>query len=188
MLKKYYAYEYVESVFSIDYNKLYQKGYKGIIFDLDNTLVGHGKPSTPEIDELFTKLHEIGFKTFILSDNGKNRIEEFLENIECPYIDNANKPNPANYLKALECMKLSKDEGVYVGDQIFTDILGANKAGIASILVKYIGYYDKQKIGIKRRIEKIILRIYKKTKKYQHRLGNIEIKGDIKRTPPLLSC
>ena len=45
MLKKYYAYEYVESVFSIDYNKLYQKGYKGIIFDLDNTLVGHGKPS-----------------------------------------------------------------------------------------------------------------------------------------------
>jgi len=180
MLKKYYAYEYVESVFSIDYNKLYQKGYKGIIFDLDNTLVGHGKPSTPEIDELFTKLHEIGFKTFILSDNGKNRIEEFLENIECPYIDNANKPNPANYLKALECMKLSKDEVVYVGDQIFTDILGANKAGIASILVKYIGYYDKQKIGIKRRIEKIILRIYKKTKKYQHRLGNIEIKGDIK--------
>ena len=180
MLKKYYAYEYVESVFSIDYNKLYQKGYKGIIFDLDNNLVGHGKPSTPEIDELFTKLHEIGFKTFILSDNGKNRIEKFLENIECPYIDNANKPNPANYLKALEFMKLSKDEVVYVGDQVFTDILGANKAGIASILVKYIGYYDKQKIGIKRRIEKIILKIYKKTKKYQHRLGNIEIKGDIK--------
>ena len=180
MLKKYYAYEYVESVFSIDYNKLYQKGYKGIIFDLDNTLVGHGKPSTPEIDELFKKLHEIGFKTFILSDNGKNRIEKFLENIECPYIDNANKPNPTNYLKALEFMKLSKNEVVYVGDQVFTDILGANKAGIASILVKYIGYYDKQKIGIKRRIEKIILRIYKKTKKYQHRLGNIEIKGDIK--------
>ena len=142
MLKKYYAYEYVESVFSIDYNKLYQKGYKGIIFDLDNTLVGHGIPSSPEIDELFTILHEIGFKTFILSDNGKNRIEEFLENIECPYIDNANKPNPANYLKALECMKLSKDEVVYVGDQIFTDIVGGNRCKMFTILVEPIAEKD----------------------------------------------
>ena len=175
MLKNYYAYEYVESVFLIDYKKLYQKGYKGIIFDLDNTLVPHGKPSTPEVDELFENIQKIGFKTFILSDNGKNRIEEFLKNIKCPYIDNANKPSPDNYLKAIKTMKLSKNDVIFIGDQIFTDILGANKAGIASILVKYIGYYDgNQKIGIKRHIEKIILKIYSKSKKYQHRIGNIE--------------
>ena len=181
MLKKYYAYEYVESVFSIDYNKLYQKGYRGIIFDLDNTLVPHGKPSTPEVDELFKNIKDIGFKTFVLSDNGKTRIEEFLKNIECPYIDNANKPNPYNYLEAVKKMKLDKNEVVYIGDQTFTDILGANKAGIASILVKYIGYYDKDaKIGIKRRIEKIILKLYSKSKKYQHRIENIEISGDKK--------
>ena len=53
MFKKFYPYEYVESVFSIDYNKLYNKGYRGIIFDIDNTLVPHGTDSTKKIDDLF---------------------------------------------------------------------------------------------------------------------------------------
>ena len=179
MLQKWYPYEYVENVFTIDYEKLYNKGYKGIIFDIDNTLVAHGKESTAEVDELFRKIQNIGFKTFILSDNGKKRIETFLKNIDnCPYIDNANKPKPDNYIKAINMMGLDKDEVVFIGDQIFTDILGANKVGIPNILVKYIGYYKKQKIGIKRHIERIILKLYKKSRKYKYRLGNIEISGD----------
>ena len=56
MIKKYYPYEYAESVFMIDYQKLYQKGFRGIIFDIDNTLVHHGDDSTPEIDDLFRKI------------------------------------------------------------------------------------------------------------------------------------
>lgn len=177
MLSKFYPYEYVEDVFSIDYKKLYQKGYRGIIFDLDNTLVPHGNDSTLEIDELFKKIQNLGFKTFILSDNGKKRIDKFLENIDnCPYIDNAGKPNPQNYYKAIEQMNLNKNEVVYIGDQIFTDILGANNANIANILVKFIGYKTEKKIGIKRHIEKIILKIYSKSKRYQHRLGNVELK------------
>lgn len=178
MLKKLYPYEYVESIFTIDYEKLYKKGYRGIVFDIDNTLVPHGKNSTPEVDELFKRLSNIGFKTFLLSDNGEKRIKKFLENIDCPYISNADKPKVDNYLKAIEIMGLVKSNVLYVGDQIFTDILGANKCGIANILVKYIGYYDNQKIGIKRNIEKMVLKLYKRSKKYQHRLGNIEIQGN----------
>lgn len=180
MLKKLYPYEYVESVFTIDYKKLYEKGYRGIIFDIDNTLVPHGKDSTPEVDELFKKIQNLGFKTFLLSDNGKERIERFLKNIECSYIDNANKPKTENYYKALEIMGLNKKDVVFIGDQTFTDILGANNCGMANILVKYIGYYKKQKIGIKRNIEKIILKLYGRSKRYQHRLGNIEIKKEHK--------
>jgi vancomycin resistance protein VanW len=177
MFRKRYPYEYVESVFTIDYNKLYEKGYRGLIFDIDNTLVPHGEDSTKEVDELFKKIQNIGFKTFLLSNNGKERINRFLRNIDsCSYIDNADKPKPDNYLKAIEMMKLKKEEAVFIGDQTFTDILGANKAGIANILVKYIGYYTEQKIGIRRNIEKIILKLYKKSKKYQHRLGGIEKK------------
>ena len=176
MFKKFYPYEYVESVFSIDYKKLYEKGYRGIIFDIDNTLVPHGEDSTPEVDELFKKIQNLGIKTFLLSDNGKERIERFLRNIDCSYIDNANKPKTENYYKAIEIMGLDKNEVIFIGDQTFTDILGANNCGIANILVKYIGYYKKQKIGIKRNIEKIILKLYRKSKKYQHRLGDIEIK------------
>lgn len=178
MIKEFYPYEYVESVFTIDYEKLYKKGYRGIIFDIDNTLVPHGEKSTPEIDELFKKIQKIGFTTFILSDNGVKRIESFLKNIDCLYIDNADKPKPDNYLKAVEMMKLDKDKVIYIGDQIFKDILGANKAEISNILVKYIGYYKKQRIGIKRHLEKIILKFYMKSKKYKNRLGSIELKGE----------
>ena len=53
MLKKFYPYEYVDSVFEIDYEGLYQNGFKGLIFDIDNTLVHHGDDSTEEIDKLF---------------------------------------------------------------------------------------------------------------------------------------
>ena len=58
---------------------------KTVIFDIDNTLVPHGADSTPEIDELFKKIQKIGFKTFLLSDNGVKRIERFLKNIEKMY-------------------------------------------------------------------------------------------------------
>lgn len=181
MLKKYYPFEYVESVFSIDYEKLWQIGYRGIIFDIDNTLVPHGAKSNDKVDELFKKIQQLGFKTFILSDNGKDRINNFLANIECEYIDNANKPSVYGYNKAIKIMNLNKNEVIFIGDQIFTDILGANRAGIASILVKFIGHDTEKKIGIKRRIEKVILSIYKRSPKYLFRLGAIEMdKSEIK--------
>ena len=77
-------------------------------------------------------------------------------------------------------LNIKKEEAVFIGDQIFTDILGANRSGIASILVKYIGYYKKEKKGIRRNFEKIILKFYELNKNYQNRIGDIQKKGDIK--------
>ena len=57
MISQFYPYEYADSVFFIDYNKLYNKGFRGIIFDIDNTLVHHGDDSTHEVDELFKEYH-----------------------------------------------------------------------------------------------------------------------------------
>lgn len=79
MVKQYYPYAYVDSVFSIDYQKLYEKGFRGILFDIDNTLVHHGDDSTLEIDELFRKIHNIGLKTVLLSNNDKERIQRFIK-------------------------------------------------------------------------------------------------------------
>ena len=56
MFKRFYPYAYVDSVFAINYQKLYNMGYRGLIFDIDNTLVHHGDDSTPEIDDLFFKI------------------------------------------------------------------------------------------------------------------------------------
>jgi HAD superfamily phosphatase (TIGR01668 family) len=174
MFKILYPYEYVESVFTIDYRKLYNKGYRGIIFDIDNTLVPHGADSTEKVDSLFHDIQHLGFQTLILSNNTKERILRFLKNIDSLYICDAQKPHTDNYIKAVEMLNIPKDKIVYVGDQVFTDIYGANRCGIANILVKYIGYYDSGKIGKLRTLEKFILKMYSLNKSCQNRLGNIQ--------------
>ncbi|MGT2925572.1 YqeG family HAD IIIA-type phosphatase [Streptococcus cuniculipharyngis] len=177
MLKSLYPYEFLDSVFAIDYQKLRDKGYKGLIFDIDSTLVPHGRPSTPEIDALFKEIQNLGFKTLLLSNNSDERIKEFTVNIDSLYIPLADKPKTDNYLKALKLLDLPKDQVVMIGDQLFTDILGANRSGIASILVQFLMQENETKIGKKRMVEKLILASYGLQKAYQHRLGDIEKKG-----------
>lgn len=170
MLKYFYPYEYVEDVFSIDYKSLIDKGFKGLIFDIDNTLVPHGADSTEQVDSLFAKLHSMGFTTLLLSNNNRQRIDRFNENIDALYIEESGKPQPECYHKAVEMMKLHNNEVVVIGDQLFTDILGANRSHLPSILVKYIGFYKKEKKGIRRNLEKIVLKLYSHSKRYQHRI------------------
>ena len=172
-----YPYEYVDSVFSIDYNALYEQGIRGLIFDIDNTLVHHGDDSTPEIDQLFRDIQAIGFKTLLLSNNEEKRINRFVENITTYYICDAEKPKTWGYLKALEIMELEKKQVVVIGDQIFTDVLGANRAKLASILVKFIRLPEETKIGKRRRLEQVVLATYYCCPKYKNRLGGIAIQN-----------
>lgn len=172
MFKKFYPYEHIDSVFSIDYEVLHEKGYKGIIFDLDNTLVHHGDNSNKRVDNLFKHIHSVGFKTILLTNNDEDRVKRFIKNIDTKYICDADKPNPSCYFRAIDLLGLEKNEVVYIGDQIFIDILGANRSGIASILIDFIKLDIEKKIGKKRYIEKFILMFYKKSK-YNHRIGNI---------------
>lgn len=173
MFQSYYPWSYVESVFSIDYRKLYEGGVRGIIFDIDNTLVAHGKDSTPEVDALFQDIAAVGLKTALLTDNNEERVLRFIRNIDTPYVCLAGKPDKAPFLRAASLMGLEKDQVVVVGDSVFTDIRGANNSGMRSILVKYIGYYTETKIGKKRRIEKVILSFYRRNKACRDRLGDI---------------
>ena len=168
-----FPFEYIDSVFSIDYDKLFQKGYKGVIFDVDMTLVPHGADSTQEIDELFKTIHKAGLKTLLLTNNSEERVKRFIKNIDTLYLCDANKPNPEGFLKAVEMLGVNKNETVFIGDQIFIDIYGANRCGIASILVKYVTAEVETRIGIRRNLEKVILAFYRITKIYQHRLGDI---------------
>lgn len=173
MFKKYYPWEYAQNIFSIDYEKLYKIGYRGLIFDIDNTLVHHGDDSNETIDVFFEKLHGLGFKTLLLSNNDETRIKRFNKNIGTLYISDSEKPKTHNYHKALEIMCVQKEQALFIGDQIFTDILGANKSGIANILVKFMQRDINEKIGIRRNVEKIILKFYRLNNKAQHRLGDI---------------
>ncbi len=172
MLQTFYPYEYVDSVFSIDYHKLWTLGFRAVIFDIDNTLVHHGEDSTDAVDTLFRHIHGIGLKTLLLSNNSEARIQRFCRNIDTPFIHEANKPHPAGYLKALQLLELDKAQVLVVGDQVFTDIRGANQCGIPNVLVRYLRYPEEKKIGIKRNLEKIILKCYK-CSRFQNRIGNI---------------
>ena len=162
VLKRFYPNDYVEDAFVIDYQALYDAGYRGVILDIDNTLVPHGADSTPEVDDLFRRIQDIGLKTIIVSNNDAPRIERFLQNIDCPYVCDAEKPRKQGYLKALEVLGLPKNQVICVGDQVFTDVLGANACGIDSILVKYIGYYDDEPKGKRRNLESVIVGRYEK--------------------------
>lgn len=176
MLKQLFPCEYAESVFAIDYDKLYAHGIRGVIFDIDNTLVHHGDPSTPAVDKLFDKIHAAGLKTLLLSDNTRERVEMFNKNINTLCIDSAGKPDPACLKKALGMLGLKRGQVVYVGDQMFTDILCANRAKIKSVLVKFIMLPDETRIGVRRYAEYALLALWRRTK-YAHTIGDIYKEG-----------
>ncbi len=150
------------SAFEIDYPLLWQKGYRGLIFDIDATLVPHGADATPEVERLFERLHELGFDTLLLSNNDEERVQRFLTNISSKYICDADKPNPSGYQRALRMMGLSGEEVLCVGDQLFTDILGAGRAGLKSILVPYLLWPGETRLGLRRRLEGVLLWLYKR--------------------------
>lgn len=174
MIHLLYPYAYVDSVFAIDYEKLQKKGIKAIIFDIDNTLAHHGKDSTPEVDALLLRLQNMGLQLFLLSDNDNERIDRFLKNIgSVPYISEAGKPAPDAFLQAVELLGVAKNEVVVIGDQIFMDILGANRAQLPCILVKFMRYEHETNFGKRRAAENKILALYNKSKKYKDRFGDI---------------
>lgn len=157
MLERFYPKEYVNSVWDVDFQMYYDQGIRGVIFDIDNTLVPHGQPATKESVELFEKIHGIGLGTCLISNNQEPRVAPFAMAMHTKYIYDAHKPSTKNYTKAMEMMKTTKANTIFIGDQIFTDIYGANRTGIASILVKQIDKKEEIQIVLKRYLEKIVL-------------------------------
>ncbi len=164
MLEAFYPGQYVESAYKIPYEKLYHQGIRGIIFDVDNTLVPHGAPADQAAIDLFERLREIGFSTCILSNNKKPRVAPFAEQVGSLYIEKGGKPSRKGYEKAMALMGTDREHTVLIGDQLFTDVWGANRAGIFSILVKPINPREEIQIVLKRKLEAVVLRSYFKRK------------------------
>ena len=164
MFKFLYPDEYIDSTYNIDFKKLYNSGYRGLIFDIDNTLVPHGAPATKQAVELFKKLRELGFKTCLISNNKEKRVKPFANKVDSVYLDDAHKPSKEAYIKCIYDMNTNINNTVFIGDQLFTDILGAKRVGIHAILVKYIHPKEEIQIVLKRILEKPILYFYKKNK------------------------
>ena len=129
-----------DSIYDISGEALARRGIKLLLADLDNTLVPYGVP-LPD-DKLIRwrdELHACGITLFVLSNNRhENRPRIFSEGLDVPYIGHAGKPKTHSFYKAMEDMRVTKEQTAIIGDQIFTDVLGGNRAGVSTILVKPI--------------------------------------------------
>lgn len=165
MFQKFYPSEDWASVYEIPFEQYYKQGYRGLLFDVDNTLVTHGSPADQRAKELFGRLKRIGYEVCLISNNKEPRVASFSKDAGIDYyIFKANKPSAKGYLQGMEKMGTNKKNTIFIGDQIFTDVYGANKVGIKSILVKPIHPKEEIQIVLKRYLERIVLREYKRKK------------------------
>lgn len=162
MLKIFYPKRIADSAYVIDYENLYKEGYRGIIFDIDNTLVEHGADASPRAINLIAKIKDIGFQVCLISNNKEERVKRFNKEINVDYIYKANKPAKKSFIKATKLMGTKIDNTVFIGDQLFTDVFGANRIGMMSYFVKPIGPKEEIQIVLKRKLERIVLKFYRR--------------------------
>lgn len=161
-----YPKEYFNSVKDIDINFLKENNIKGLILDVDNTLINLDRKMPAGISEWAMNMKKNGIKICILSNSNKiNKIDAVAKILEVPYIFFGKKPLKSGFLRAQNILKLKNENIAVVGDQIFTDVIGANRCKMYSILVKPIEEKDYLLTRIKRPIEKLIIKMYEKNKK-----------------------
>ena len=146
----------------VPFQSEYERGVRGIIFDIDNTLVPHGAPADDHAEALFADLRAMGFRVCLISNNHEARVKPFAERVGAYYECDAGKPMKRGYLKAMELMGTSREETLFIGDQILTDVWGANRAGIRSYLIFPIASHtDPLQVKLKRILEKLVLFFYR---------------------------
>ena len=159
-LEQFYPNVRAKSVYDFPFEHYYAKGYRGLIFDIDNTLVFHGAPANAEAKALFKKLHAMGFSTMILSNNKERRVSDFARPLQSEYIYKAGKPFREGYIRAMEYMGTNAKNTMAIGDQIFTDIWGARLLGIFTVLVRPLHPMEEIQIILKRIPERLLLKAY----------------------------
>lgn len=163
MFEKFYPDYEIRSAYALDYEKLRKNGVKGVVYDIDNTLVMHDAPADSNARRLFARLRELGLKSCLLSNNDEPRVKAFAEAVGADsYIFKAGKPKARGYLRAAKALGCKRTEIIFVGDQLFTDIWGAKNAGVTSYLVKPIGPEKLLKIKLKRLLERPVLAAYRR--------------------------
>lgn len=149
---------YQQSIYTINYKKLKKNGIKCLLFDLDNTIAPYNVTEPDiKVKDLFARLGN-DFKIIIISNNTKNRLRPFKEKLNVDTAYNSKKPFKAKYKKILELYKFKDNEIACIGDQLLTDILGANRMGFTSILVNSITKQESFFTRINRFFEKFILK------------------------------
>ena len=163
MLELLYPRYYVDTLLDIPLDKLKAQNIEAFILDLDNTITEwNSNEITAEVAEWFAKIKAEGFKACIISNNGAKRVEKVAEVLEIPFISRAVKPRRSAFLRAASLLNVKPHEAVVIGDQIFTDIMGGNRAGLFTILVEPIARREFFGTKISRLMEYFVMKQIKK--------------------------
>ena len=148
---------YQKSIYHINYDKLKDDGIKCLLFDLDNTCVPFkDKEPNKKLIDLFERLKDMDFKVIIFSNATKKRITPFKNGLNVDCSASSKKPNTNKLMKVIKMFGYDLSEVVLIGDQLFTDILCGNRAGIKTVLVnpmssddllftKFFRYFERKK-------------------------------------------
>ncbi|ALC89864.1 hypothetical protein AM500_08820 [Bacillus sp. FJAT-18017] len=163
MLKHFLPDEHVKNIFLITPEQLKEKGIKGIITDLDNTLVEWDRPyATPKLIEWFDEMRKNDILVTIVSNNNEQRVRAFSDPLGIPFIFQARKPMTRAFKKAINRMGLKREETVVIGDQLLTDVFGGNRGGFHTILVVPVASTDGLITRFNRKVERRILSFFRK--------------------------
>lgn len=157
MFQNFYPNKLIRSVYELNWEEL-SRTYGGVIFDIDNTLVPHGAAADEAAIQLFARIHNLGMKTMLVSNNGEARVKPFAQQVQTDYIYKAGKPKVEGYNKAMAKMGTDPKHTLFIGDQIFTDVWGGNRFGALTIMVAPLGPEIVPFIKLKRVAEKLVLR------------------------------
>ncbi len=158
LLNNFLPNEHVKSVFEISPSKLKELGIKGVITDLDNTLVEWDRPNaTPELVDWFKDIKNTGITVTIVSNNNEKRVKDFADPLGIPFIFEARKPLVRAFKRAIREMGLKNEEVVVIGDQLLTDVFGGNRTGLHTILVVPVAQTDGFFTKFNRFVERKIL-------------------------------
>lgn len=154
----------IERIYQLTPDQLAKHNIKGVITDLDNTLIAWNNPDgTPELRAWLKTMKDAGIPVVILSNNHHGRVKRVADQLGVLFTSDAKKPSRRGFRRAIDMLGVSQDEVVIVGDQLLTDVFGGNRLGIRSILVMPLVETDLVWTLLNRKIEKFLFkRIEKK--------------------------
>ena len=157
----------VPTVLDVSASLLRSMKVRAILLDVDNTL---SKPGSQEpfagVEQWVESMQRKGFVLTILSNNFRRRVAPFANRMRVPFLSFACKPLPGGYWRAISRLGISKKEAVVVGDQVFTDVLGANLSGVRSILLAPAAEEHGASIRLRRSLETSVRRRVQKLGRY----------------------
>jgi hypothetical protein len=150
--------QYVSEVTAIDLERLVAGGIRGLLVDIDNTLVARNTREVPSsVRDWVRSAGMAGFGVCLISNNWHDHVRDFAADLGVPIVAKALKPLPFGFIRAARVLGLRPRACAVIGDQMFTDVLGGNLVGAHTVLVRPVSASDLPHTLVLRRIERLIM-------------------------------